>query len=270
MRNTTCMADFSEVAHGYDYLFNVFTKSPRGKEFIDALDTCVPGPAHQALTTFDQHWPDIRLNTFISSVSEHKPSEDDCGRLSMWRAFGANPSHVAFIFSLPKYTSAALSLGLLFSPVAYFDETGVSDQLVRVTELIKSNAEFLRTVDPKLLFGFVYQMLTAVVVCLKHKAFDEELEWRIICGPNRIPSELMEVSTEVIAGIPQTVCKILLDASKSPLLAELDMATVFTRLIIGPTQYPAALADAFIRELRELGVQDAGDRVHFSNIPLRT
>ena len=55
-----------------------------------------------------------------------------------------------------------------------------------------------------------------------------------------------------------------------PDLATLDFAQIFDRLIIGPTQYPASVREAFVDELERLGVKDAAERVWSSNIPIRT
>lgn len=38
MRNTTCMADYREVQHGYEMLQRFFADNTRGKEFHEALD----------------------------------------------------------------------------------------------------------------------------------------------------------------------------------------------------------------------------------------
>lgn len=101
MRNTTCMADYQEVEHGYKMLVSYFSDSNRREVFTAALDSCVPGAAMEALTLFDQWWAHIRFNTYISSVSEHEDREDLHGRLSMWRAFGRTIGKVAIVFRVP-------------------------------------------------------------------------------------------------------------------------------------------------------------------------
>ena len=48
---------------------------------------------------FNNSWSDIRLNTYITCVSEHQDSEDKHGRLSMWRAFGGGTgTRVGIVF----------------------------------------------------------------------------------------------------------------------------------------------------------------------------
>jgi hypothetical protein len=115
-------------------------------------------------------------------------------------------------------------------------------------------------------------MLLAGVSCLKHEGFREEREWRAIYSPKVLPSGLMEkeASTEVVAGIPQIVHKIPLDSSVSPVLAELDFAAMFDRLIIGPSPYPLAIKEAFTNALTIAGVADAGNKIFASLIPIRS
>jgi hypothetical protein len=112
-------------------------------------------------------------------------------------------------------------------------------------------------------------MLMAGVVCLKHEGFREEREWRVIYNPKRSSSPLMESSTEIIGGVPQTIYKIPLDVTVSETLGELDLFRMFDRLIIGPTSYPWAMYEAFVRALTMAGVADAGNRVFTSTIPIR-
>jgi hypothetical protein len=80
----------------------------------------------------------------------------------------------------------------------------------------------------------------------------------------------MENSIESIGGSPQRVYIIPLDAKKSTELKSLDFARIFQRLIIGPSQFPLSMDDAFVEELGRAGVADADQRVVISTIPIRT
>src|SRR5579864_3300628 len=104
MRNTNCMADYREVQHGYEMLHRFFADGARAKPFFDALDACFPRVGHEAVDLFNQWWQDTRLNTYITSISEHDDTEDGHGRLSMWRAFGGNVARVAAVMRIPWFT----------------------------------------------------------------------------------------------------------------------------------------------------------------------
>jgi len=268
MRNATCMSDYREVQHGFDILASFFSDKSKKAAFIGALDACTPGAAQEALNLFDQWWSDIQLSTYITATSEHPNDEDLNGRLSMWRAFGSG-ARVAIVFKVPRVSEGSAALNLMFSPVAYLKKEEAHNEVNAVIESIRTNCEFLRSVDRSLVVGSVFNMLVAGVACLKHEGFREEREWRVLYAPKRSPSPLMESSTEIIDGIPQIVYKIPLDVTVSDTLADLDLARMFDRLIIGPSEHPWVMYEAFVATLVKAGVADAGKRVWISDIPIR-
>ena len=271
MRNSTCMSDFREMQHGFDILQRFFSDQQKKAAFKAALDVCAPGAADEAITLFDQWWETIHFHTYIASFSEHLNNEDFHGRLSMWRAFGNSATpRVAAVIRIPKFSGGANALNLIFSPVAYFTEAETHDVINSVIKNVTANIDFLKSVERQIVVGTVFNMLVVGVACLKHEGFAEEREWRAIYSPRRLPSPLMESSTEVVGGVPQIVHKIPLDVAASPVLGELDLAKMFDRLIIGPSQYPLAMYEAFTHALKAAGVPDAEKRVLISGIPIRT
>jgi hypothetical protein len=48
-----------------------------------------------------------------------------------------------------------------------------------------------------------------------------------------------------------------------------SIPSLINRVIIGPTEYPLALSEAFVQLLEEAGVQEAASKVCVSDIPLR-
>lgn len=276
MRNTNCMSDYSEVQHGVN-IFNAFFSDPRRKEsFIEALDNCMPGVASEAITAFNNSWSDIRWNSYIASLSEHQDNEDLHGRLSMWRAFGGTTTRIAIVLSVPYPSLSTLALRLMFMPVRYLPEAEAHTVLEEFVRNVRANRDYLCTVGREALVRLVVMAFLSGVLCLKHECFHEEREWRAIYAPTLEcyaptlgPSPLMESSTEVIAGVPQTIYKVPLDASVSDEIADLDFTKLFDRLIIGPTEYPLPISGAFVEELRKVGVADSVERVHVSGIPIR-
>jgi hypothetical protein len=250
-------------------LVDFFSDQSRRELFMTTVDTCAPGVAAETLTRFDEWWAHIRVNTYVSSISEHEDSEDEHGRLSMWRAFGGTLARVAIVLRIPKHTGSAERLNLIFSPVAYMNQDQVNYTIFTIVENIKANADFLRTLDRATLGGWLFSTLVAGVTCLKHEGFLEEREWRAIYDPIRASSPLMTRSTEVIGGIPQFIYQIPLDRSFSADVAGLDLASIFDRLIIGPSPYPWVMYEAFTDALTTAGVADANKRVLISGIPIR-
>jgi hypothetical protein len=269
LRNTNCMSDYREIRHGYDILNEYFGDPVKRRAFVETFDGCIPGVAEEAFVVFNSGLQALGLSTYIGCVSEHRDSEDLHGRLSMWRAFGGTTTRVGMVFRFPWVSMSAASLGLNFSPIAYLSKRDTHAVLEQVIANVRANREYLRTIKREVLIQWVVQMFISGIVCLKHEGFHEELEWRAIYLLTRSPSPMMESSTEVVAGVPQLIYKVPLDASTSPLIADLDFAQVLDRLIVGPTPYPWPIYEAFATALKNIGIPNAAERVSVSLIPIR-
>lgn len=272
MRNTTCMADYREVNYGHDMLMHAFHERKLKDDFLAAFDKCRPGVATRAIDHFDKNWTSIRLGTYVCCLSEHDAKENIHGRLSMWRAFAPNTSRVALVVRVPSFAGGiAEKLRLIFSPIGYFGQDGVCEELRTVINNVEANTELLNQLSPELLFGYVFTILLAAVTCLKHDGFGEEKEWRGIYCPEVLPnaSGLIQAEIKTVAGVPQKIYELPLDVSLSPDLADIDLAKMLDRVIIGPSQFGYAMYEAFVVELTTLGVPDAFKRVVVSEIPIR-
>lgn len=174
------------------------------------------------------------------------------------------------MLKVPKYVAGQNKLTIMFSPVAYLRESEVHEQLVSITQSISQNVDFLQSVGRHVVVDTIFTMLITAVVCLKHRGFHEEREWRVIYNPSRGRSPLIDTATEVIGGVPQSIHKLPLDKSVSEDITSLDISKLFDRLIVGPSQYPIAIAEALTTALMQSGVNNAGMRVNASGIPIRT
>jgi len=273
MRNATCMSDYREVNHGRDALNRYFNTPGRRQAFDAAVDACSPSMAADAFGLFDAWWHATQLETYITSISEHDDREDVHGRLSMWRAFGYSTARVAIIVRINLDVGANLELGAELSPVGYFTDAVVTQELDLVVTNIRREQKFLAgvaAVDRQWLLNSIFMMLTSAAICLKHEGFHEEREWRVIHSPKRLPSQFIESSIEVVSGVPQRVYKIPLKSDPAGGLSGLDPDELVDRVIIGPTQFPYAMYDAFVSALEEAGVKNAANRVVISQIPVRT
>jgi hypothetical protein len=278
LRNATAMVDFREVEHGFDLLSNWFNTGDNRTRFITVFDEIHPGAAIEAMKKFDEMWQrsdfGVRGHTYIASVSEHHPSEDNYGRLSMWRAFGADAAaRVAFVFKVPPLSGAAHFLQCIFSPVAYLNEERARQIIEEVLTNAIQEREFLRAARHDQIVTHIYFMFALAAICVKHEGFKEEQEWRIVYLPNLFPPPnppLLVRDVVAVGGVPQPIYKLPLDASIASEIASLDLAEMFDRLIIGPTRFPFVISEAFKNALEEIGVADPGSRVVASTIPIRS
>jgi hypothetical protein len=270
MRNTTCMTDYREVHHGFDALRRYFANEPMRQAFNSALNECHAGIADETIASFDQAWQSTQLQTYITSISEHDDREDVHGRLSMWRAFGNSTARVAIVLRLDLGLGKNVSLGAELSPVGYFTDEELAHEFNTVITNIHENKEFLRGVDRAWLLTSVLATLPSGVVCLKHEGFGEEREWRVIHSPGRHSSQHIQSSIELVSGVPQRVYKISMRSDAEAGLTGLNPNELIDRIIIGPTQYPFAMYEAFVSALTDVGFADAAVRVFNSQIPVRT
>jgi hypothetical protein len=275
MRNTLCMGDYREVQYGHDMTLNAFNND-NGKlreEFIAALDICSAGTAKKAIELFDKNWATIQRGTYVTCLSEHDQSENQHGRLSMWRAFAPTSARVAIVISLPYFSNVSAKIRVIFSPVGYLDQNGVSNELRRVIRNIRDNTAFLKAqVLEDELLAWIFTMLLAGVTSLKHEGFHEEKEWRGIYCPQVLggPPEIMKPELQVIGGIPQKIYELPLCKSVSPVLEAIDLAKIIDHVILGPSQYSYPMYEAFVDALAEIGVPEPANRVAISGIPIRT
>jgi DUF2971 family protein len=278
LRNTTAMVDFREVEHGFDLLSKWFHAADNRSRFIAAFDAIHSGAALEAITKFDAMWQrsdfGVRGQTYIASVSVHDSSEDSHGRLSMWRAFGADAAaRVALVFKVPPLSGAAEFLQCIFSPVAYLNEERAYQIVEEVIANVAQERDFLRTVPYERIVNLIYFTFALAAICVKHEGFKEEQEWRIVYLPGFYPPPtppLIEREIVTIGGVPQPIYKFPLDVSVAPEIASLDVAAMFDRLIIGPARFPFVMFEAFKKTLEDAGVADAGSRVIASTIPIRS
>ena len=267
MRNTKCMNDYMEVEYGFDRLTRFF--AVHKQIFFASLEPCAAGVAEEAVKLFDDYLDRIRAHTYIACISEHLSSEDDHGRLSMWRAYGSRAVGVALVVNSAPFMSTSDALRAWSSPVSYMTEEEFHREMTQVIENIRSEQEYLRSITRAQLIGAIYNMLLFHATCSKHPGFAEEREYRVIHTPKISPSALVTASIQTIGGVPQNIYKIPLMNFPHEGLS-LEIPIIVNRVIIGPSDYPIPIYDAFVDELQRAGMTDAASRVVISNIPLRT
>jgi Protein of unknown function (DUF2971) len=269
MRDTRSMADFREVEHGYAMLLEYFTqKAGKRDAFCTALGNHFADAGRDALKRFDDWWAHIRTTTYICCFSEHSKDEDSYGRLSMWRAYGPKAG-VAMIFKIPDPYSA-MPLNVYLSPVAYLESESFWKQLDDTVERINAIVDMPKELDRDKFVFAAYRMLVMATLSLKHPAFLEEREWRLIHLPFEAPSPYVKGETVTIGSVPQVIYKLPLENHPADGLAGITLPELLDRVIIGPTQYPGPVYTSLAKELSDAGVTDVVAKIGFSGIPLRT
>ena len=267
MRKTSCMNDYMEVDHGLHCLGAAYD-GEAGKILIATLNDIFDGIANEIEELFRGWVQDFRTNAYIACFSEHPDSDDKHGRLSMWRAYSESTG-VALVVNSTLFLGKPLPLGIYTSPVAYFDDVNFQIEFQKVVNSIKANRDFLQERERKELIFNVFNAFRFAALCTKHPGFIEENEWRAIYMPTMEKSEHLEQDIEVIRGTPQSVYKIPLKNIPEEGLVGIEIPEILDRIIIGPTEYPVAIREAFETLLADSGVEDPANRVWVTGLPLR-
>lgn len=270
MRNATCMNDYNEMRHGLRCVIEAFG-TDTGKAFSAALDACHASLAAELDNKFTAAAPALIEHTYITSVSEHSDDEEAYGRLSMWQSYGSRAG-AAIVFNPGPFLRSTDALPIWVSPVAYIGLLGVQTELQKIAEKMHSNLAVLAAVPRDELLEIAFRTLVSLVVSSKHEGFREEREWRIVHLPTLWPAAdgrlpLCQIS---LSGVPQPIFKIPFVDYPDEGFYGATIPDLINRIIVGPTQYPAASRMAFAQVLGAAGVELSLDRVHCSDVTLRT
>jgi len=267
MRKSSAMNDFREVHHGIDCLSTAYRHDVVGTKFKAALNEAFPGLDDEVAKLFDGWMPNFIHDTYLTCVSEHDNIEDNIGRLSMWRSYGS--SGVGLVMNNGAFLRPSDALRAYTSPVAYLDRDLFQNQFEEVAANIKTNMDFIRSRGRETVKNIIFNMFKMAVVCTKHPGFREEREWRVIFSPALYKSERLIKDIQIIGGIPQPIYKIPLKDVQEEEFYGAELNALLDRVIIGPTQYPVVVYEAFVDVLEKAGVDNPREKVVTSDIPLR-
>ncbi|MDO3572456.1 DUF2971 domain-containing protein [Ralstonia pseudosolanacearum] len=263
MRNASTMNDYSEIEHGMACV-DAALNGEVGQSLRAAIDRCHDGLWDDVVQRFRSWSPGIKMDTFITCVSEHLPQEREFGRLSMWRAYGGRDG-VALVLNGQAMLAGSNGSGPLISPVEYLSKDDFVEAARHVAKGIEAATAFLKTIDRYSIHDCLFHMLLFSALCVKHPGFAEEREWRIFTVPT-LWNLGLKMDVEVVRGTPQHVVKLPLEVGFTRGVTEL-----VEEVIIGPCSFPHVAARAFRQLFADAGLraEEASARVTVSGIPLR-
>lgn len=276
MRNVRCMNDFAEIHHGISLLqksMNPNHASQIGEglmEIFAETEAIFPGIANETIGWFNESARNIEIDTYALCLSEHDETENEHGRLSMWRSYTSDQVGVGLVLDTSPFYRKAPDFGAYSSPVHYLNESQINDIFLEISENIRNDRSFLTQVGKGKTFKIMHSLLRHIAICTKHPGFHEEKEWRIIRTDGQDPRGSLEFGVETINGVPQPIYKIPLKDDFERGMIGISIPALIERVIIGPTQFPVAVLQALKIELENVGVTDAKDKIFYSNIPVRS
>ncbi len=273
-RSTVCMNDYSEVLHGHQLLLKCLNENNNQlrNAFTNCFEAHFPRVVHEAFGNFDRLMNENRYRVYVACLSEHDPVEDRLGRLSMWRAYGKGATGVGLVLDKAPLDSNAQHVGFVASAVAYLTDAEAKMLIEEIVQNICDNMDYLAAMQRVQIHNLIVLTFLFGAVCVKHHAFAEEREWRLIHIPGIFPGTDLEELNIVINGVPQLAYKLPLADDPSRNLVGIEIPSLLQKVIIGPTPFPFPfpVAEAFIRELRQANVNEPADKVFCSGVPLRT
>jgi hypothetical protein len=268
MRNSSCMNDYREIMHGLESLRAAYDASDSGKRLRKSLNDVFDEITTEIEERYNQWVPVFESETYLTCISEHNDDEDALGRLSMWRSYGES-SGVAIVLNQEAFFSDSSILGFYSSPVGYLDKKSFGLVLDDVAQNVDAHACELKSLGRSEIVEIVTRMFMFAALSAKHPGFKEEREWRVIYSPRFMKSDVLTKTIQSVHGVPQIVYKIPLKNLPDQGLKGLEPRELINRVIIGPSQYPSALHQAFVELLAQAGVSDPESKVCVSNTPLR-
>lgn len=275
------MNDFSEIEYGHGELDACLLNPERKVRFIDALDGLGANTAQEVLSHYRDWWRAMHTGTYIACFSEHGDGQEDyLGRLSMWRGYGNKTPSVALIFRPPTPDSAD-ALNVFMEPVLYntlpmplsIDKPNPESKLTKEIDLvianIVTNRDYLAGLERKDLLRLLHLPLMFSALTVKHPAFLEEREWRLVYAPYLYHSKHVIECIQTIAGVPQLVQELKLENHPEDAINGISFLNLFDRAIIGPSDHAWSIRDAIVSALATSGIEDAEKKVMCSEIPLR-
>ena len=266
LRNAHVMNDYSELAYGLG-LFENAVSSSSGNKFFAALNSCCMNVDKKILKWYQEWKTSLLMDTFFTCLSLHHPSEDDNGRLSMWRAYG----NVAIVLNNSILVNESSALGVEPLRVNYLSQGEYERHISRMAESIRQHREIIAQAGEPLIERGVYNLFLSTAIGTKHPGFTEEKEYRAYANLSHLtPSKKIVKKIEDINGVPQEILILPLEHDPEHELFRLDIPSILDHIIVGPTQYPFPVAKAFATLLSEAGIDNAHKKVTVSGIPLRT
>lgn len=162
------------------------------------------------------------------------------------------------------------ALGAYTSPVAYLSKEDFKSEFCTLLDSFEANRQILNSLHEEDLIGHLFHAFRMAILCTKHPGFAEEREWRVIYTPSFTESPKIKQSIESVGGTPQRVYKIPLKNFPEENLVGIELPEFLDSVIVGPSQYPWEIKEAFSILLSNKGVTNTHDKIIVSDIPLRS
>ena len=209
------------------------------------------------------------IDTYVLCLSEHDANDND-GRLSMWRGYGANGAGVGVVLDLTTLNRDDDS-PLILSKVDYRSPehrmSWIGEKLDAVACFIASSGK----TDGELRYAALemFERLCIAALFSKHRGFDEEREWRVVYLKRRDLQRRFQGMYGYAVGPTgvQPKLKLKLARDSGVIHDGRGLSDLVDRIILGPTQSGRLATEGVCRMLEELEQPHLVVKVRQSSIP---
>jgi len=271
LSNPLEMNDLEEVRFGVSHGIRILNQNQR---LQNALATKARRLAFQMWLEeiTDKYSRDGVLDLYVTCFSLHEPADDGDGRLSMWRGYGNNGKGAAIVFDTSEIAEVNES-PLVLSCIHYASNERRLDWLEGKVESI---AEFFEQHDVpdeylKAAAEEIFRRICLFAVFSKHRGFDEEREWRLVYFKDKDSQNSRSDYLGYFNGSDGLSPKLKLPLKAIPgvMSDSFCMATVISRIIIGPSASSPLTEVAVRRMLKSTRNEELIEKLSMSSIPYR-
>lgn len=236
------------------------------KEFIHAIDETKTMIWHRKKDQGNEHLVELykkiesrlggiqKIHIFIVSLTE----EGDL--LSQWRGYCSNGPGYSIGFSKLEISNLSKQQGFAFNPCIYDwqqQRQVIDAPLKRAEELVLSAVSNAPNIIDNAVNRFIYEFVH-IAPLLKHRAFSEEKEWRIVSGPVPCTDSRWKTRAGHSTIIPYIEFNLVTN----------DGSTPIRNVVVGPGLDKELASDAISSFLTQNGIKKWS--VTFSQVPYRT
>jgi hypothetical protein len=206
MRVPLSMNDYEEIEFARSALVEAYNND-KVLQVRNSLDKKFEGFCKEFQEKMNFWMLRLDKSIFLFCLSEHESSEDQTGRLSMWRAYGRR-NGAAIVISHEALNEedndSGDEAGVFLIPVKYAKREQMIEHFIKFFTGVR---KFLKNNDlsrEDLMNGLFYALILRIIRT-KHIGFSEEKEWRLVILPDLYGSGGMEKKVVSIDGVPQLI-----------------------------------------------------------------
>lgn len=272
LSNPLMMNDLEEMQFGMNEGLRTFNEYAAGPDFLKKSGNSgradfIRAAFGNMFFKFDlKHAVDI----FVFCMSKHDPKKDSDGKLSMWRAYGANGNGAALVFNT-SFLKFDPDSPLLFAEVIYKSREQRRKWIKTIFVKCLSKINRAKIPDDMLLpaVHHMFELMKLYALLAKHPGFEEEQEWRMIYLPDRDIKGTLRENFHYIVGNKGVEPKLKLPLAPLSGDAEWTFHSILDRIILGPSYSSGVSQSAVCKMFAALKRPEFIEKLRVSGIPLR-